>query len=176
MLVVYFSSVTGNTARFVEKLGLPAARIPLRKLEGDLVVDKPYVLVCPTYGGGASLVKGVNSRPVPPQVIRFLNNEHNRNLLRGVIAAGNSNFGPDFCLAGDVISAKTGKPYLYRFELMGTETDVEYVRDSLLEQSAELGLEPLTAAEEEVLEQRKAQPANENAERLARLRARYQAV
>ena len=161
MLVVYFSSVTGNTARFVEKLGLPAARIPLRKLEGDLVVDKPYVLVCPTYGGGASLVKGVNSRPVPPQVIRFLNNEHNRNLLRGVIAAGTSNFGPDFCLAGDVISAKTGKPYLYRFELMGT---------------AELGLEPLTAAEEEVLEQRKAQPANENAERLARLRARYQAV
>ena len=51
MLVVYFSSVTGNTARFVEKMGLPAARIPLRKLEGDLGVDKTYVLLSPTYGG-----------------------------------------------------------------------------------------------------------------------------
>ena len=93
-----------------------------------------------------------------------------------MIAAGNSNFGPDFCLAGDVISAKTGKPYLYRFELMGTEADVEHVRDCLLEQAAELGLGPLTAEEEAALERRKAQPANENAERLARLRERYQAV
>ncbi len=27
-LLVYFSSVSGNTARFIEKLGLPARRIP----------------------------------------------------------------------------------------------------------------------------------------------------
>ena len=27
-IVVYFSSATGNTRRFVEKLGVPAARIP----------------------------------------------------------------------------------------------------------------------------------------------------
>ena len=66
MLVVYFSSVTGNTARFVEKMGLPAARIPLRKLEGDLVVDKPYVLVCPTYGGGSVLGEGRELSPGAP--------------------------------------------------------------------------------------------------------------
>ena len=28
-LLVYFSSVSGNTARFIEKLGMPAVRIPL---------------------------------------------------------------------------------------------------------------------------------------------------
>ena len=176
MLVVYFSSVTGNTHRFVEKLGLPAARIPLRKTDETLVVDKPYVLVCPTYGGGASLQGGVNSRPVPPQVIRFLNNPHNRGLLRGVIAGGNSNFGPDFCLSGDVISAKTGAPYLYRFELMGTEGDVARVRDALVENANELGLDPLTPAEAGRLREKMAEPANENAERLAHLRTRYQAV
>ena len=57
---------------------------------------------------------------VPKQVIAFLNNEHNRSLLRGVIAAGNTNFGAEFGYAGDVVSRKCGVPYLYRFELMGT--------------------------------------------------------
>lgn len=51
-LLVYFSSVSGNTARFIEKLGLPARRIPLHRNDGELVIDKPYVLVTPTYGGG----------------------------------------------------------------------------------------------------------------------------
>ena len=174
MLVVYFSSATGNTHRFVEKLGLPSARIPLRRGDDSLTVDEPYVLVCPTYGGGASL-NHENSRPVPVQVIRFLNNKVNRDLLRGVIAAGNSNFGPDFCKAGDVIAAKTGAPYLYRFELMGSEEDVEKVRENLVGNAHKLGLEPLTAREREVLEARRAEKT-ENALRLARLRERYHTV
>ena len=53
MLVVYFSSTTENTHRFVQKLGFPSARIPLRRTEEPLKVNEPYVLVCPTYGGGA---------------------------------------------------------------------------------------------------------------------------
>lgn len=174
MLVVYFSSATGNTHRFVEKVGLPSARIPLRRGDDSLTVDEPYVLVCPTYGGGASL-NHENSRPVPVQVIRFLNNKVNRDLLRGVIAAGNSNFGPDFCKAGDVIAAKTGTPYLYCFELMGSEEDVEKVRENLVGNVDKLGLKPLTAREREVLEARRAE-RTENALRLARLRERYHTV
>ena len=131
MLVVYFSSATENTKRFVEKLGLPSQRIPLRRNDPELNVDEPYVLICPTYGGGVS-VSGGNSRPVPGQVIRFLNNEGNRSLIRGVIAAGNSNFGADYCLAGKVIADKCKVPYLYRFELMGSAEDVAHVRLSLI--------------------------------------------
>ena len=65
--VVYFSSATGNTRRFVEKLGLPAARIPLLPKDEPLRVTDDYVLVVPTYGGGN--LKGA----VPKQVIKFLN-------------------------------------------------------------------------------------------------------
>lgn len=140
MLVVYYSSATENTRRFVDKLGLPSARIPLRKSEEPLIVDEPYVLVCPTYGGGAS-ISHQNSRPVPPQVIRFLNNEHNRSLIRAVIAGGNSNFGADFGKAGDVIAAKCKVPYVYRFELMGTDEDVRLCREGLLGAAQDLGLE-----------------------------------
>ncbi len=144
MLVVYFSSATGNTHRFVEKLGFPSKRIPLYKNDEPLVVNEPYVLVCPTYGGGASISQG-NSRPVPVQVIRFLNNEHNRSLIRAVISGGNTNFGPDFGLAGDVISRKCKVPYVYRFELMGTEEDVRICREGLLGNAYTLGLEQQSA-------------------------------
>ena len=84
MLVVYFSSATENTHRFVEKLGLPSARIPLRLSDEPLTVNEPYVLICPTYGGGASM-SGQNTRPVPKQVIRFLNDEHNRSFILSLI-------------------------------------------------------------------------------------------
>lgn len=140
MLVVYFSSATENTRRFVDKLGLPSARIPLYKNDEPLIVNEPYVLVCPTYGGGAS-ISHENSRPVPKQVIRFLNNENNRGLIRAVISGGNSNFGADFGKAGDVISAKCKVPYVYRFELMGSDEDVKIYREGLISQAAALGLD-----------------------------------
>ena len=78
------------------------------------------------------------SRPVPKQVIRFLNNEHNRELLRGVIAAGNLNFGPDFCKAGDIVAAKCQVPYLYRFELMGNDEDLRLIKQGLEQFESEL--------------------------------------
>ena len=68
---------------------------------------------------------------VPKQVIAFLNNPHNRSLIRGVIAAGNSNFGAEFGYAGNVISRKCNVPFLYRFELMGTTDDVFAVLEGL---------------------------------------------
>jgi protein involved in ribonucleotide reduction len=122
--LVYFSTRSENTHRFVEKLGLPASRIPLRADE-TLKATVPFVLVVPTYCGEDG--KGA----VPKPVIRFLNDAENRSNLRGVIAAGNSNFGATFGIAGDVISAKCGVPYLYRFELLGTAEDVANVKNGL---------------------------------------------
>lgn len=142
MLVVYFSSATDNTHRFVQKLGLPNVRIPLTRGEKPLEVNEPYVLVTPTYGGGVSMT-GKNSRPVPPQVIRFLNDEHNRGFIRAVVAGGNSNFGTDFGLAGEIIAKKCKVPYVYRFELMGNEEDVRILRGGLLQNAESLGLGPI---------------------------------
>ena len=134
-LIVYFSSVSENTHRFVEKLRMRSMRIPLIDREQTFRVDEPYVLICPTYGGGKSS-SAVGGGFVPKQVIRFLNSPHNRSYIRGVIAAGNTNFGEEFARAGDIISGKCAVPYLYRFELMGTDHDVTRVRDGLTEFAA----------------------------------------
>ena len=129
--VVYFSSASENTARFIKNCHLPEAglnvyRIPLRPKSAPLIVNEPFVIVVPTYGGGDI------SKALPPQVRRFLNDHGNRRLLRGVIASGNTNFGDAFCAAGDVIAAKCRVPFLYRFELMGTREDTRKVRDGLV--------------------------------------------
>lgn len=122
--VIYFSSRSENTHRFVSRLGQPAHRIPLSARE-PFHVAAPYVLIVPTYSGEGG--RGA----VPKQVIRFLNDADNRKRIRGVIAAGNSNFGATFGIAGDIISAKCKVPYLYRFELLGTDEDVVNVTHGL---------------------------------------------
>ena len=123
--LIYFSSRSENTHRFVERLGLPALRLPINVDESAPSVTEPFVLITPTYGGGGE--KGA----VPKPVIRFLNNPHNRSLIRGVIAAGNTNFGAGYATAGKIIAAKCSVPFLYRFELLGTDEDVANVRQGL---------------------------------------------
>lgn len=125
MRLVYFSNVSENTHRFVQKLGVEADRIPLHASDQPLKATEPYILLTPTYGGGN--VKGA----VPKQVIRFLNDESNRSLIRGVISAGNTNFGSAYCLAGTIVAHKCDVPFLDRFELLGTPDDVERVRERL---------------------------------------------
>ena len=46
--VVYFSNVSENTKRFVEKLDVDAVRIPLNQKLEIPQVDKPFVLITPT--------------------------------------------------------------------------------------------------------------------------------
>lgn len=124
--LVFFSSVSENTRRFIDRLDRPAVRIPLRpRREGLIRVARPFVLVVPTYGGGE------RAGAVPKQVIQFLNDPANRALIRGVITAGNTNFGEHYCLAGPIVSTKCQVPELYRFELLGTQRDIEHVNNGL---------------------------------------------
>ena len=119
-MLVYFSSQSENTHRFVMRTGLRARRIPLDAAQ-RLQIDEPYILVVPSYGGGTS------QGAVPKQVIQFLNDVSNRQLIRGVIASGNRNFGEAYCLAGSIIAQKCQVPCLYRFELLGTADDIANV-------------------------------------------------
>lgn len=121
-LIVYFSGKTGNTKRFVERIGDRAVSI-----DSNLIVCEPYVLFTSTYADA----KGRN--PVPKTVIKFLNNPANRENLIGVVCSGNTNFGEFFGIAADVISSKCEVPTLLKFDLSGTQEDVNLYRKALRE-------------------------------------------
>jgi protein involved in ribonucleotide reduction len=124
--IVYFSNYSGNTHRFVDKLGLGAVRIPIQWDPAHPVyMDKEYVLFVPTYGGGSE------APAIPKQVRKFLNIPNNRDLLRGVVGFGNTNFGEHYCKAADMISAKTGVPIIARVEIFGTDEDVNKIKERL---------------------------------------------
>jgi protein involved in ribonucleotide reduction len=123
--IAYFSNVSENTKRFVDKLGVTHHRIPVMASETPLMMSDPYVLIVPTYGGGD------DATSVPKQVIRFLNQKQNRDLIRGVIAAGNTNFGDKYCRAGEIVAMKCQVPLIHRFELLGTPYDVEVVHNKM---------------------------------------------
>lgn len=124
--IVYYSNHSGNTKRFVERLGLGGVRIPIDlSNDGDFLVDAEYVLFVPTYGGGNE------KTAIPKAVKRFLNVPSNRALLRGVVGFGNTNFGDDFCKAAEVISRKTGVPIVAKVEIFGTDNDLNKVKERL---------------------------------------------
>jgi protein involved in ribonucleotide reduction len=123
--IVYFSNYSGNTKRFVEKLDDSAIRIPIDWRSNSITIARPYVLFVPTYGGGEGRAA------IPRQVRSFLNVVENRDLLRGVVGFGNTNFGEHFCKAAELISQKTGVPVVARVEIFGTEDDVTKVKERM---------------------------------------------
>ncbi|AFA41480.1 NrdI family ribonucleotide reduction protein [Wigglesworthia glossinidia endosymbiont of Glossina morsitans morsitans (Yale colony)] len=122
--LVYFSSTSENTHRFIKKLCLPATRISL-SVQKKLKMHTPYILVLPSY---SSKLKNI---AIPKQVINFLKIVSNQFFLRGVIGSGNKNFGADFCIASNFISKKYHVPILYKFELLGNPADVIRVKNTI---------------------------------------------
>jgi protein involved in ribonucleotide reduction len=90
-----------------------------------ITIDKPAVLILPTYGAGP------RTKAVPKQVIQFLNIKQNRDNIVGVIGTGNTNFGEAYGLAADIVAQKLGVPMLYKLEIFGTPEDVQTVKTGL---------------------------------------------
>jgi protein involved in ribonucleotide reduction len=108
--------MTGNVRRFIHKLGIPAMQI-----REDLVMDEDFILVTYTTGFGN----------VPELVSRFLDGNHSR--LKGVSASGNRNWGASFGASADKISDQYKVPVLSKFELAGTNSDVQFFKERVRE-------------------------------------------
>ncbi|ENM5731248.1 class Ib ribonucleoside-diphosphate reductase assembly flavoprotein NrdI [Vibrio mimicus] len=124
-LLVYYSSASGNTQRFITKLGLPALRIPIGVEQPLPEITEPFVLVCPTYADGHG--RGA----VPQEVIRLLKHPLARQNIKGVIGSGNRNFGHLFACSGKIVARNCQVPLLYQFELAGTDKELREVSSRL---------------------------------------------
>lgn len=133
-LIIYYSSKSNNTHRFVQKLNIPNRRISLGSGRA-MQVKSDYVLITPTYSGGQKNADGqiITSGAVPRDVIHFLNQIENRQHCLAVVASGNTNFGDSYAIAGPIIAQKLHIPLLHQFELLGTDDDVKKVKSQILE-------------------------------------------
>lgn len=114
--IAYYSR-TGNVKSFVSKLGLDSVDI-----ESCPQIDGSYVLITPTYDFGQ----------VPEIVAKWLRDNHRG--MEGVIVSGNRNWGALYGQAGECIASQYDVPLLAKFELRGTDADVERIKQLINEQ------------------------------------------
>jgi protein involved in ribonucleotide reduction len=107
-LLVVFDSKTGNVQRFINKLGIKSV-----KIHNEMLVNEPFSLITYTTGMGQ----------VPKSTLEFL--KQNYQNMTSVTSSGNKNWGNNFGLAADKISQLYNVPILMKFELSGTNADVQ---------------------------------------------------
>lgn len=114
-MLVVFMSLTGQTRKFVKKLGWPSLEITLDN--AFTKVNEPFIFVAPTYETEATDI-----------IEDFLETGSNRDLLRGFAGSGNLNFNTLYCFTAKDYSRDYKVPLLHQFEFQGTQTDVERLK------------------------------------------------
>src|SRR5699024_2036963 len=111
MNLAYYS-ITGQTKRFVEKLGIDGYEItdadPFYKM------GRPFILIVPAYDDD-----------MMDSVIDFLQYEDNAKNCVGVAGGGNRNFNTLYNHTAKDIAAGLNVPVDFQFEFNGTQKDVE---------------------------------------------------
>lgn len=108
---IYYDSKTGNVARFMQKVA-ELTGWNVQKIQPDMEVQHEGHLVTFTTRFGE----------IPETTRSFLQSAGA--YLRSVSSSGNRNWGRNFALAGEKIAAEYEIPLALKFELSGTQEDV----------------------------------------------------
>ena len=114
-MFVYYDSKTGNVQRFIDKIKKERPEWSFVKISGDMEISENGHLVTFTTNFGE----------IPDTTEKFLENENNRKCIKSISSSGNMNWGTLFGKAADKIEETYGIPVLMKFELSGTNIEVE---------------------------------------------------
>lgn len=112
-LIVYYSG-TGMTDRLVKKINIGDAFDTLRIKNGHEVIDRPYILITPTYFKGA----------IPKQIERFVESNQPP---KEVIGTGQKQWGEFFCMAGIKVAERFNVPLIAKVEQAGHYNEVDTI-------------------------------------------------
>ena len=111
MKLVFFS-LTGQTRRFIKKLGLDSYEIDAT--DPFYEMNEPFILIVPTYD--IEVTEVVND---------FIEHKTNRDNMLGVAGGGNLNFADLFIFTAKDIARDYNVPLVFSFEFSGTDDDVK---------------------------------------------------
>lgn len=109
---IYYDSKTGNVERFIRKVE-ERTGWEVIKIQADV----------PIYERGHFVTFTTRFGQLPDATQHFLIQA--APYLDSVSSSGNRNWGRNFALAADIISSEYGIPTLIKFELSGTDADIE---------------------------------------------------
>ncbi len=111
---IAYMSLTGNVRNFVDRLGVSDL---VEIVTGDESIDGDFVLITHSPDAGE----------ISYEIEDFM--DEYKNYCKGVVASGDRSYGDDYTLVAETISEEYGVPIVHRFELMGTDEDVEVVKN-----------------------------------------------
>ncbi|WP_124058771.1 class Ib ribonucleoside-diphosphate reductase assembly flavoprotein NrdI [Vaginisenegalia massiliensis] len=117
-MLVVFLSLTGQTRKFVAKLGWPSFELTYENAFTQ--VDQPYIMIIPSY-----------DREVTSLCNDFIETGHNRAFCKGVAGGGNRNFNTLFGFSAKDFSRDYQVPLLHLFEFQGSHNDVTKLKEQV---------------------------------------------
>lgn len=117
MKVVFFT-LTGQTRKFVNKLGLES--IELDPSNPFISVDTDYIIIAPSYEKEATDI-----------IEDFIETDNNISNCKGVVGGGNRNFADLFCFTARDLAVDYDLPYIHELEFQGSINDVNAVLESI---------------------------------------------
>ena len=111
MKIVYFT-VTGQTKRFIKKLGSNYEYF-------EIDAANPFF--------------EVNDKQITEPINDFLEYQNNSHYLKGIVGTGNRNFAELFIFTAKNLSYEYHVPLIYAFEFNGTPTDVSNFKKAVKE-------------------------------------------
>lgn len=118
-MYIYYDSKTGNVERFINKIKKIKEDWIFTKINSELKIENEGHLIIFTTKIGE----------VAESTRNFLLNAENRKYIKSVSSSGNMNWGIYFALAADKVSKEFGIPLGMKFELSGTQIQVnEYIK------------------------------------------------
>ena len=111
MKIVYIS-LTGNVRSFVKRVGMDS--VELEYSNPFTEVDEDYIVIAPSY-----------DEEITDLFSDFIEYKDNMKYLIGFVGSGNRNWGNDvYCFNAKDLSEKYNKPFIFNFELGGTDKDI----------------------------------------------------
>lgn len=121
MIHLYYDSKTGNVQRFINKV-VQITGWTAHRIQEDMEVDTPGHLVTFTTNFGK----------MPTLTEAFM--QQHSDMIFSVTSSGNRNWGRNFGVAADKVSAMYDIPLAFKFELSGTMEDINQFVDIIKNQ------------------------------------------
>ncbi|WP_429949528.1 class Ib ribonucleoside-diphosphate reductase assembly flavoprotein NrdI [Enterococcus sp. AZ101] len=138
---ILYISISGNTRSFVKRLAEYASKqyaiqIDVQEIHENSVFEdeeSSFFTFVPTYLVGGNGLDNGDTEILTDTMREYLDFHENFRYCLGVVGSGNKNFNHQYCLTAKQYAQKFNFPFLADYELRGTQEDIEYVLNTLIE-------------------------------------------